>query len=68
MKTNNNDKALETYKIFPFVAWGITLAFAFLVYDITMELKDAVQDLQVQTQYLQDRVNTPVEHISDFGS
>ncbi len=68
MKTNGNDKALESYKIFPLVAWGITFAFAFFVYNITSKLQAVVQDLQIQTQQLQEKVNTPVEQIEDFGS
>lgn len=68
MKTNGNDKALESYKIFPFVAWGITFAFAYFVYDITTELKSVVQDLQVQTEQLQEQVNTPVQEIKNFES
>ena len=66
MKTNGNDKALESYKIFPYVAWGVTLFFTVFVYNITMELKNVTEDLQAQTQYLVEKVDTPVEQIEDF--
>ena len=66
MKTNGNDKALEAYKIFPFITWGLTVVFAFFVYNITMELKAVTESLQAQTDALQAKVNTPVGEIDDF--
>ena len=66
MKTNGNDKALEAYKIFPFVAWGLTVVFAFFVYNITMELKAITESLEAQSKALQIKVNTPVNEIDDF--
>ena len=66
MKTNGNDKALEAYKIFPFVAWGLTIVFAFFVYNITMELKSITESLEAQTKALETKVNTPVGEITDF--
>lgn len=56
MKTNGNDKALESYKIFPYVAWGVTLGFAFFVYNLTSELVDITRDLQRQTDVLQMQI------------
>ena len=66
MKTNGNDKALEAHKIFPYLAWGLTVIFSFFVYNITMELKSATESLQAQTKALQLNVNTPVEEIKNF--
>jgi cell division protein FtsN len=67
-KQSNNDKSLEAYKIFPYVAWGVTIVFALFVYNITMELKAVTDDLQAQTKALQDQVNRPAHEIEDFGS
>lgn len=53
MKTNGNDKALESYKIFPYVAWTIVIIFAYFVYDITIELRTIANDLKIQSEYLQ---------------
>ena len=61
MKTNGNDKSLEAYKIFPYVAWILTACFDFFVYKITTDLKSVVADLQEQTQRLQDKVDTPLK-------
>jgi cell division protein FtsN len=66
MKTNGNDKSLEAYKIFPFIAWGLTVVFAFFVYNITMELKAITESLEAQSSALQMKVNTPVEDITNF--
>ena len=68
MKTNENDKALESYKIFPYVAWLVTIGFAIFVYNITVELQTVTRDLQVQTSILMDKINTPAEQIEDFES
>jgi len=57
MKTNGNDKALESYKIFPYVAWILTFAFAVFVYNITVELRTVAESLQAQTNFLQERIN-----------
>ncbi len=66
MKTNGNDKALEAYKVFPYVAWALTLAFAYFVYNITMELKTVTEDLQVQTQFLVEKINAQPGAIQDY--
>ncbi|MFT7644843.1 MAG: hypothetical protein ACI9BF_000504 [Candidatus Paceibacteria bacterium] len=66
MKTNGNDKSLEAYKIFPYIAWTVTFIFAYFVYSITIDLKIVAQDLQVKTQQLQENVNTPIHEIVDF--
>ena len=58
MKTNGNDKALESYKIFPVIAWVVTISFSVFVYNITLDLADITRDLQIQTQTLQEQVNT----------
>lgn len=66
MKTNGNDKALESYKIFPIVAWLLTFSFAIFVYNITQDLKDIATDLQTQSDFLQQQANRPIEEITDF--
>ena len=68
MKTNGNDKTLESYKIFPFIAWGVTLGFAFFVYTIAMDLKATAQQLRVQTDALEQKAQTPAGDIVDFDT
>jgi len=62
----NHKRALETHKIFPYVAWALTVVFAFFVYNITRELQAITHDLQKQTEELRARVNMPVEEMTDF--
>ena len=66
MKTNGNDKTLESYKIFPYIAWTLTIGFGLFLYNLTLELKEVASDLQVQTQFLQEMVDTPVNEIENF--
>ena len=68
MKTNGNDKALESYKIFPIVAWILTFIFALFVYNIAVELKTVAEDLQKQSDLLQEQTKKPIEEIEDFES
>lgn len=58
--------ALETFKIFPYIAWGLTIVFAVFVYNITQELQAITADLQAQTAELRHNANTPVNEITDF--
>lgn len=63
MKTNGNDKTLESYKIFPYVAWTLTFAFAVFVYHITTELRVVAQNLQAQTEFLQESIEKTSEGV-----
>lgn len=66
VKPTAGDKTLESLKIFPYIAWGVTVLFAFFVYNITIELQAVTKDLQKQTIELEAKVNAPVESIHDF--
>ena len=66
MKTNGNDKALESYKIFPFIAWGLVAGFAIFVYMITLELQSVADRLEQQSLELRTIANTPPSEITDF--
>lgn len=66
MKTNGNDKALESYKIFPFIAWIITIGFAFFVYSIAVDLKETAERLGAQADVLEQNAKTPAGEIVDF--
>jgi hypothetical protein len=65
MKMMHKD-ALETFAIFPYVAWGLTIVFAVFVYNITQELQAITADLQAQTAELRHNANIPVNEITDF--
>ena len=66
MKLNNSDRSLESFKIFPYVAWTLVFLFALFVYNITMELKAVAENLQMQTEWLQERIDTPSNQFTDF--
>ena len=56
MKTNGNDKALESYKIFPYVAWAVTIGFTLFVYNLVVQLSETINQLQESTQYLTETI------------
>ncbi len=66
MKTNGNDKALESYKIFPILAWIVIISFALFVYDLATKLQTVANRLDVQTQQLQIKIDNPTTRITDF--
>lgn len=53
-KNDSNTRALESYPVFPYLAWTTIFIFAFFVYGIAMELKTVGTRLQDQNQHLQD--------------
>ncbi len=66
MKTSGNDRTLESFKIFPYVAWALIIGFAYFVYNITMELKAVTEGLQAQTQFVQEQMQIPSQDIENF--
>jgi hypothetical protein len=51
--TNKDSKSLESYKIFPVIAWSVTIGFAYFVYTLSLDLRDAIQDIHTQTEATQ---------------
>lgn len=49
---------LESYRIFPYIAWTTFILFALFVYMITLDLKQAINDLQTTTANLESRIET----------
>lgn len=46
----NSDRTLESFAIFPYVAWAITIIFAGFVYNIAVELQAVAERLEAQAQ------------------
>lgn len=63
-----SDKNLESLPIFPVVAWGLTIIFAFFVYDLATDLQETSERLKKQADALELKINTPVHEITDFSS
>jgi len=66
MKTNGNDKALESYKLFPILAWILIIGFALFVYNIAMDLKATADRLGAQADLLEEKAQTPAGKVVDF--
>ena len=65
MRRAPGKRSLEAYKIFPYVAWGLTFGFALFVYNIVTQLQDITVQLQAQTNALQQQVAAD-PHTADF--
>ena len=50
---HQSDRTIESLKVFPYVAWGITIAFTAFVYTIVLELKQTADQLALQSAYLE---------------
>lgn len=57
MKQDIGKRTLEGHKLFPYVAWVLTIGFAIFVYNITTDLQAVTKDLQAQTAELQKKVS-----------
>ncbi|MCU0678336.1 MAG: hypothetical protein MUF19_01965 [Candidatus Pacebacteria bacterium] len=53
-------RALESYRIFPYIAWTLVIGFALFVYQITVETTRAAADLSERTNHLEQLVNGQV--------
>ena len=42
-------KPLEEYSVFPYIAWGVFIAFAFFTYTLVDRLNDTVSSLNTHT-------------------
>ncbi len=51
---------LETLKIFPYIAWGTVIIFAFFVYNLAVELRAISENLRETTLNLDARNNLPL--------
>jgi hypothetical protein len=56
--------ALEKYKAFPYVAWGLVFSFSFFVFHLTQTLVQATNDLRVSQDFLAAQVRMPIEQVN----
>ena len=64
--TGADSKSLESYKIFPYVAWTVTFGFVFFVYNIALELQTVTENLQRQTSQLQQQMSAPGSNLEQL--
>ncbi len=53
-----NDHTLESSRLFPYLAWILIAAFCLFVYGITMNLRTAAAELQIQTDISEATLST----------
>ena len=68
IKTKANGRSLESFAVFPYIAWGVTILFAIFVYNITLDLKETATRLQAQADSIEAKANMPVDQIEDFSN
>lgn len=68
MKQKTGKRALEGFKVFPFIAWGLTIGFAIFVYQIVQDLQVVTADLKNQTEQLQRQIDGggSVEELNEY--
>lgn len=59
-------RALEQYRVFPFLAWSLVIGFSFFVYQLTAELKSVNASFAEQTDALEIRANQDPAQITNF--
>lgn len=65
-KSLGNTRNLESFRLFPFVAWALIIGFSVFVYSITVHLQAAATDLKIQTEFTANTVKTPIEKVENF--
>lgn len=60
---HKSDRNLESLKVFPYIAWGVTIFFAIFVYNIALELQETADQLATQAAYLEAQTKLPVNQI-----
>jgi hypothetical protein len=59
--------ALEKYKFFPYIAWGLVFGFSIFVYTIVQDLRAVSSELSTTSQRLEYFITNP-EAITDQNS
>ncbi len=60
------DRKLESFKIFPYIAWGLIILFVIFVYKLTSELNDNASTLEQQSGSLEDKVKTNTKDLKNL--
>ncbi len=66
MKNVGNKRYLESFKVFPYIAWFVIIVFSYFVYGITKELQTVTNQVEAQTVFLETTVNTPINSVKNF--
>ncbi len=48
--------SLETYKVFPFVAWGLVIGFAIFTYFLTVRVSEEIASIDTNVSDLEARL------------
>lgn len=70
MYTNDamhSTRSLESYKIFPIIAWTLVLGFSLFVYTIVQDLRATTAELAIISEQLELHANTPPNELGDLS-
>ena len=65
-KVVSNSRNLETFRLFPYIAWALVIAFAFEVYSMTIHLQAVTKEIRAQTAYTEAQAKTNPTQIKSF--
>ena len=65
-KLSGNTRNLESFRVFPYIAWALIIGFGVFVYGITVQLQAAADELQIHSEFTVNTVKTPVQEIKTF--
>ncbi len=65
----STDRKLESFKIFPYIAWGLIILFIFFVYRLIVNLNETATELDGQSTSLEDKARASAKDLKkmDFG-
>lgn len=66
MRRMAKSRPLESFRVFPYIAWLLVISFAFFVYSLANELKETQSNYNERTQTLEARATQDPMSITDF--
>lgn len=59
---------LESYKIFPYVAWALVVGFALFTYSLTVQLQQELNDISSGIERVEQRLNEMDRTVPDAAN
>jgi hypothetical protein len=67
MLRRTTDRKLESFKIFPYIAWGLIILFVFFVYKLSTTLDKKSEELDKETSSLETKINVKNKDLKNIN-
>ncbi len=67
MLRRSTDRKLESFKLFPYIAWGLIILFIFFAYKLATNLNHTAKELGTKSSSLESKVKADTEDFKDIN-